>query len=162
MQIIEGEFYEWVEFKIEPDNPASPMFIRMISPIEQDLMPEEARALLSASANWHEDIIEPTEHVSVEDPENLQPMLVINDQHIDDENEEPDDLTPDTEAPEVIEDEAPELPGDIDGDRMVGPADLGMLLSLWGQPGNADIDQNGTTDAADLGTILANWGNQLP
>ena len=162
MQIIEGEFYEWVEFKIEPDNPASPMFIRMISPIEQDLMPEEAQALLSASANWHEDIIEPTEYVSVEDPENLQPMLVINDQHIDDENEEPDDLTPDTEAPEVIEDEEPELPGDIDGDGVVGPADLGMILSFWGQPGKGDLNGDGTTNAADLGMILANWGNQLP
>ena len=34
MQIIEGEFYEWVEFKTEPNNPESPMFIRMIAPIE--------------------------------------------------------------------------------------------------------------------------------
>ena len=125
-------------------------------------MPEEARALLSASANWHEEIIEPTDYLQVGDPENLEPLLINNDQFGDDENEEPDDLIPDTEAPEVTEEEESELPGDIDGDQVVGPADLGMLLSLWGQPGNADIDQNGTTDAADLGTILANWGSQLP
>jgi hypothetical protein len=77
-----------------------------------------------------------------------------------DGEDEPDGELPDTSAQEIIEE--PELPGDLDGDGTVGSADLGMLLSFWGQPGKGDLNGDGTTNAADLGMILANWGNQIP
>ena len=50
--------------------------------------------------------------------------------------------------------------GDFNGSRVVDGADLGMLLSNWGNRGGAgDIDRNGVVDGADLGSLLAGWGN---
>lgn len=51
------------------------------------------------------------------------------------------------------------LPGDLDGDGVVGGADLGLLLAAWGtaDPG-ADLDGSGEVDGSDLGLMLANWG----
>jgi hypothetical protein len=48
-------------------------------------------------------------------------------------------------------------PADLDGDRVVGGADLATLLGAWGTPA-ADLDGNGTTDAADLSIVLGAWG----
>ncbi|MCA9285922.1 MAG: hypothetical protein KDA22_11935, partial [Phycisphaerales bacterium] len=55
----------------------------------------------------------------------------------------------------------PELPpfleGDLDGDGVVGGADLGILLSGWGWPNPGDLDDNGVVDGADLGILLSLW-----
>jgi hypothetical protein len=39
----------------------------------------------------------------------------------------------------------------------VNGADLGLMLSGWGQPGNTDLNRDGTTNGADLGLQLSNW-----
>jgi chitinase len=50
-------------------------------------------------------------------------------------------------------------PGDLDGSGSVDGADLGMVLSAWGQIGGpADLDGSGVVDGADLGAVLAGWG----
>ena len=52
-----------------------------------------------------------------------------------------------------------EVPGDLDGDGVVGGADLGLLLAAWGSADtDADLDGNGTVDGSDLGLMLASWG----
>lgn len=47
---------------------------------------------------------------------------------------------------------------DISGDGVVDGADLGVLLSTWGQSGQGDLDGNGVIDGADLGNLLVAWG----
>ncbi|MCA9290291.1 MAG: hypothetical protein KDA25_04125 [Phycisphaerales bacterium] len=49
--------------------------------------------------------------------------------------------------------------GDLDGDGIVGPSDLAILLANWGQGGVGDLDGSGAVGAADLAILLANWGN---
>ncbi|HMN96263.1 MAG TPA: vanadium-dependent haloperoxidase [Phycisphaerales bacterium] len=49
------------------------------------------------------------------------------------------------------------LLGDLDGDGVVGPKDLGLLLAAFGQSGATDLNDDGVTDAGDLGILLANW-----
>lgn len=46
---------------------------------------------------------------------------------------------------------------DLDGDRVVGPADLAILLGAWSSP-KADLDGDGTTGPADLAILLGSWG----
>jgi len=48
--------------------------------------------------------------------------------------------------------------GDLDGDGVVGAADLSTLLNQWGGSGSADFDGNGTVDGADIAVLLSNWG----
>jgi hypothetical protein len=54
-------------------------------------------------------------------------------------------------------------PGDLDGDGMVGPQDLAVVLGAWGsgqgQGGAADINGDGVVGAEDLAALLANWGS---
>lgn len=54
----------------------------------------------------------------------------------------------------------PPCAGDVDGDGVVGFADLTVLLSSWGPcagcPG--DLDGSGSVDFVDLTTLLASWG----
>jgi hypothetical protein len=53
-----------------------------------------------------------------------------------------------------------DLFGDLDGDSMVGPADLASLLGLWGQPSAAaDLDGDGIVGAGDLALLLGAWGS---
>jgi hypothetical protein len=47
---------------------------------------------------------------------------------------------------------------DLNCDGVVDGADLGMLLSGWGQSGPTDLNNDGTTDGADLGMLLSLWG----
>ncbi len=56
-----------------------------------------------------------------------------------------------------------ECPADLDGDGMVGAADLAMLLGAWGpNPGHpADFNGDDTVGAADLALLLGNWGSCL-
>ncbi|MEC9372186.1 MAG: hypothetical protein VYC34_00005, partial [Planctomycetota bacterium] len=60
-----------------------------------------------------------------------------------------------TEA--TVERAAP-CPADLDGDGVVGSADLGALLGAWGQPGPADFDASGGVGSEDLGVLLGSWG----
>lgn len=46
---------------------------------------------------------------------------------------------------------------DLDGDGVVGPQDLTILLNQWGTSGIADLDASGTVDAADLALLLDRW-----
>ena len=55
------------------------------------------------------------------------------------------------------------LPGDIDGDGVVGILDLLALLAAWGDcpvkgECSADLDRDGTVGILDLLTLLATWG----
>ena len=49
-------------------------------------------------------------------------------------------------------------PADLNGDGVVNGADLGALLSQWGQPGSGDLNGDGIVGGADIGFMLANWG----
>jgi hypothetical protein len=51
--------------------------------------------------------------------------------------------------------------GDLNGDGVVGPPDLGILLAVWGTdgaPNGADINGDGVVNASDLGPLLVAWG----
>jgi hypothetical protein len=52
--------------------------------------------------------------------------------------------------------------GDLNGDGVIGPPDLGILLAVWGTDGGdivaADINGDGTVNASDLGPLLGAWG----
>lgn len=55
------------------------------------------------------------------------------------------------------------VPGDLDGDGLVGASDLLILLASWGPCDDcddcvADLDGNCTVGAGDLLILLANWG----
>ena len=47
---------------------------------------------------------------------------------------------------------------DLNGDRVVGGPDLGLLLGAWGGSGFGDIDNDGVVGGSDLGTLLGAWG----
>lgn len=50
-------------------------------------------------------------------------------------------------------------PADLDGDAVVGPGDLAVLLARWGDPGKGDLDGDGATGSGDLTILLAAWGD---
>lgn len=50
------------------------------------------------------------------------------------------------------------LGGDLDGDGIIGPIDLALLLGAWGGSGDADLDGSGTVGPEDLGILLGQWG----
>ncbi|MEM9416564.1 MAG: esterase-like activity of phytase family protein [Planctomycetota bacterium] len=60
------------------------------------------------------------------------------------------------------------LPGDLDGDWLVGAADLDIILAHWGQTVDAgvllqgDADGNATVDQQDLDIVLNHWGDGDP
>ncbi len=62
-----------------------------------------------------------------------------------------------------IPDECQGLIGDIDGDGVVGPSDLLILLGAWGrcpdppEPCEADLDRDGFVGTNDLVLLLGNW-----
>lgn len=51
-----------------------------------------------------------------------------------------------------------QCPADLTADGVINGADLGMLLSAWGQGGPADLNGDGIVNGADLGTLLSAWG----
>lgn len=57
----------------------------------------------------------------------------------------------------VTPNNAPPLPGDLDGSNGVDFADLGLLLGCWGNA-CGDLTGDGLTDLSDLGVLFANWG----
>lgn len=52
---------------------------------------------------------------------------------------------------------APACPADLDGDGVVGGADLGLLLSGWGTA-SGDISGDNVSNGKDLGILLSAWG----
>jgi 1,4-alpha-glucan branching enzyme len=58
----------------------------------------------------------------------------------------------------VIFSQSAPSPFDLNGDWMVGGADLGVLLAQWGGPGTADFDGDGIVGGSDIGRLLAAWG----
>ncbi len=48
-------------------------------------------------------------------------------------------------------------PGDLNGDGVVGPADLAILLGAWGTPGPGDLNGDGVVGPQDLALLLGNW-----
>jgi len=56
------------------------------------------------------------------------------------------------------------LPADINGDGTVDTADLGLLISQFGQSGaglSADLNSDGAVDTADLGALIGAFGASL-
>lgn len=51
------------------------------------------------------------------------------------------------------------IPGDLNGDGIVGAADVAMLLGTWGACSNcaADLDHDGTVGVLDLAILLGAW-----
>ena len=47
--------------------------------------------------------------------------------------------------------------GDLNDDGVVNGADVGILLSNWGNPGTGDLNNSGSVDGSDLGIQLSNW-----
>ncbi|MDZ4831200.1 MAG: hypothetical protein SGJ09_13515 [Phycisphaerae bacterium] len=55
-------------------------------------------------------------------------------------------------------DAVPQLnPADLNGDGIVGAADLGILLGAWGTSGPGDLSGDGVVGPADLGILLGAW-----
>lgn len=46
---------------------------------------------------------------------------------------------------------------DLNGDGIVGAADLAILLNQWGTPGTADFNLDGVVNAADMSVLLSAW-----
>ena len=57
--------------------------------------------------------------------------------------------------------EPTDVPGDLDGDGVVGGADLGLLIVGWGVCGRpdcpGDLNGDGRIDGADLGLLFGYW-----
>jgi hypothetical protein len=52
----------------------------------------------------------------------------------------------------------PSCPADLTGDGVVDGADLGLILSAWGNSPLGDLTGDGITDGADLGLMLTAFG----
>jgi hypothetical protein len=56
----------------------------------------------------------------------------------------------------------PSCPADLNQDRVVNGADLGLMLGAWGPcpstPCAADLNLDGVVNGADLGLMLGAWG----
>jgi hypothetical protein len=55
---------------------------------------------------------------------------------------------------------APANPADLNGDGVVGAADLASLIAAWGECAGcaADLSGDGVVGAADLASLIAAWG----
>ncbi len=51
------------------------------------------------------------------------------------------------------------LLGDLNGDGLVGPGDLSMLLNNWGANGMGDLNGDAIVGAADLAILLGAWNS---
>lgn len=61
-------------------------------------------------------------------------------------------------SPTEVSETAPVCVGDLDGDAVIGPADLAILLGSWSFPDCADFDLDGLVGAGDLAILLGAWG----
>jgi hypothetical protein len=57
---------------------------------------------------------------------------------------------------------APTCPADLTGDGVVDGADLGLVLTAWGNSPLGDLTGDGITDGADLGVMLTAFGPCAP
>ncbi len=61
----------------------------------------------------------------------------------------------------------PSCPGDVNGDGMVGLADIAIITSNWTftvppAPVAADLDANGSIGLGDIAVVIGNWGAVCP
>ncbi len=56
----------------------------------------------------------------------------------------------------------PGCAGDLNGDRLVNEADLGILLGSWQSGPGGDLNGDGQTSEPDLGILLGNWQAVCP
>jgi hypothetical protein len=55
--------------------------------------------------------------------------------------------------------DAPDCPGDVDGNGVIDGSDLSLVLGFWSQTGGpADVNQDGLVDGTDLAILLGGWG----
>jgi hypothetical protein len=47
---------------------------------------------------------------------------------------------------------------DLNGDGVVGAADLAILLSQWGGSGSGDLNGDGIVGGPDMAALLSVWG----
>ena len=69
------------------------------------------------------------------------------------------------DQPFAIDGEQPRN-GDLDRDGVITPADIGLMLLVWGDCASAadcpaDLDRNATVNGGDLGLLLLNFGNSV-
>jgi hypothetical protein len=57
---------------------------------------------------------------------------------------------------------APTCPADLTGDGVVDGADLGLVLTAWGNSPLGDLTGDGITNGADLGLMLTAFGPCAP
>ncbi|MDZ4754683.1 MAG: hypothetical protein SGJ11_09320 [Phycisphaerae bacterium] len=150
-QVIGNTFYEWLEYRLEPQDPNSQRFLKMIAPVEQWLPVGKARALLTASIRWADQV--PAQGNQTTGPADAampfpMPIGAL-------PNGGPVDSTIDLPGPMDV---GP-CSGDLNGDGVVNAADLASLLGAWGQVGGvANLDGNGPVNGADLAILLGAWG----
>jgi V8-like Glu-specific endopeptidase len=150
-QIIGNTFYEWEEYKLEPQDPNSQRFLKMIKPVEQWLPVGKARVLLTASIKWAGEV--PAEGNQTTGPiGNAVPFpMPIDDMP----NNQVVDTVIDTPGPI---DSGP-CKADLNGDGVVNGGDLAILLGAWGQNGGAaNLDGVGPVNGGDLAILLGSWG----
>lgn len=176
MQVIEGGFYEWVAYDLQPGNPESNQLIQLLAapgvelpnvawvpgmafdPQTQGWLSfENAIALLSGSAGRATAPVTGIEAVEIE---LTNPQMI--EQPAPDAFEGNQDFGIDGEGPS----EDDPCVGDLNNDGKVDGGDLGMLLAMWGQcnPGAncaADLNGDGKVDGADLGLMLGAFGDCL-
>ena len=51
-----------------------------------------------------------------------------------------------------------ECVGDVNGDSMIGVADLLAVIDQWGSSGSADVNSDGVVNVSDLLLIVGSWG----
>lgn len=60
----------------------------------------------------------------------------------------------------------PACPGDVNGDNMVGLADIAEIINCWAQPAScniaADLDSSDSIGLGDLAVIINFWGTSCP
>ncbi len=54
-----------------------------------------------------------------------------------------------------------QMTADLDGNGVVGPGDLAILLNSWGGSGLPDLSGDGVVNAADISIMLSQWGPVL-
>ena len=176
MQVIEGGFYEWVAYDLQPGNPQSNQLIQLLAAPGMDLPGEawtpgmnfnpqtqgwlsidQAIALLSGSAGKAAAPVQGIEAVEFD----LADAIAVNQPFLEEFDSGPD-FTPDGEGPL----EGTPCVGDLNNDGKVDGGDLGMLLATWGEcaPGgtcSGDLNGDGKVDGADLGLMLGAFGDCL-
>ncbi len=171
IQVIEGGYYEFAVWNIDPAKNLSERFIQLLTAPGEPTYPEwrpgmpwdpqaqgfldetDARILLSASMDrFGAPIV--TEPYFPDVPLDIIPFEVP---PISDEDDTTDPLE---ETIDIDPDAEPACVGDLNDDGLINSADLGLLLGSWGNAGDpaADLNDDAVVDSADLGLMLGLWG----